>query len=77
MARRTSINHEHGSARIRRARRSSGAIWHSANTVSDEARDARELMLYMEGYYDPRFDAFKYESFEFTDAAREADPNII
>lgn len=31
-------------------------------------------MLYMEGCYDPTIDVFKHESFEFTGAAREADP---
>lgn len=36
-----------------------------------------ELMLYMEGYYDPTIDAFKFESFEFTDAAREANSRIM
>ena len=36
-----------------------------------------ELMLYMEGYYDPTIDSFKFESFEFTDAARKANSRII
>lgn len=39
--------------------------------------DSGELMLYMEGYYDPTIDAFKFESFEFTDAAREANSRIM
>ena len=39
--------------------------------------DNGELMLYMEGYYDPTIDSFKIESFEFTDAAREVDHSIF
>ena len=39
--------------------------------------DSGELMLYMEGYYDPTIDSFKFESFEFTDAAREANSRIM
>lgn len=39
--------------------------------------DSGELMLYMEGYYDPTIDAFKLESFEFTDAARKANDHIF
>ena len=39
--------------------------------------DSGELMLYMEGYYDPAIDSFKFESFEFTDAARKANSRII
>ena len=39
--------------------------------------DSGELMLYMEGYYDPTIDSFKLESFEFTDAARKANDHII
>ena len=39
--------------------------------------DSGELMLYMEGYYDPTIDSFKLESFEFTDAARKANDHIF
>lgn len=41
------------------------------------ADDSGELMLYMEGYYDPTIDSFKIESFEFTDAARESNDHVF